>query len=79
MPWVEKCIHHLPHTLKNKQCLKALTFLSCIGLIENGDFVSFAQGPGAGAAIVSNTDVAGSGPVQGHAAEGVGCVDLAPP
>ncbi|KAL0146534.1 hypothetical protein M9458_054745 [Cirrhinus mrigala] len=41
MPWLELCITRLPKTLDENKTLTALTFISSIGLIHNGDYVSF--------------------------------------
>lgn len=43
MPWMEESIKRLPSTLDRDQKIQTLTFLSCIGLIQKGDFVSFQE------------------------------------
>lgn len=43
MPWMEQTIQRLPKGLQNDRLLTTLTFVSCIGMIHNGDFVSFNQ------------------------------------
>ncbi|RXN18886.1 hypothetical protein ROHU_001960 [Labeo rohita] len=41
MPWLELSIIRLPKNLDSDMALTALTFISAIGLIQNGDYVSF--------------------------------------
>eukprot|EP00064_Thunnus_orientalis_P026271 superscaffoldBa00016092_g26768 len=41
MPWLEKCLVRLPNKMVHGEKLKTLTFLSCIGMIENGDYVDY--------------------------------------
>ncbi len=39
LPWLEKCLVRIPENVKGDRLLRALTFLSCIGMIENNLFV----------------------------------------
>ncbi|CAM4652162.1 unnamed protein product [Leuciscus chuanchicus] len=41
MPWLEKCVERLPRGMPKERAITALAFLSSVGLIQNGDFVSF--------------------------------------
>lgn len=41
MPWLNTCDHRLPDTLSENQRLVQLTFLNCIGLRMNGEFVAY--------------------------------------
>ena len=41
MPWLEKCLVGLPNKMVHGEKLETLTFLSCIGIIENGDYVDY--------------------------------------
>ncbi|MGL5902895.1 MAG: hypothetical protein ACRCZO_09435, partial [Cetobacterium sp.] len=43
MPWMEQTIQRLPKHLQKDQLLTTLTFVSCVALIHNGDFVSFNE------------------------------------
>ncbi len=43
MPWVEAVIRRLPSTLSKPERLTVLTFVSCIGMVMNNDYVSFEQ------------------------------------
>ncbi|CAM4733368.1 unnamed protein product [Leuciscus chuanchicus] len=35
MPWLERCIELLPREMPKDSAIKILTFLSCVGLIQN--------------------------------------------
>lgn len=41
MPWMEQAVLRLPKHLEKKDLITTLTFVSCIGLIHNGDYISF--------------------------------------
>lgn len=41
MPWLKVVLQCLPKIMEKDRSLKTLTFISCVGLIHNGDFVSF--------------------------------------
>ncbi|MGL5643877.1 MAG: hypothetical protein ACRCW3_03860 [Metamycoplasmataceae bacterium] len=41
MPWMEQTIQRLHKHLQKDQLLTILTFVSCVGMIQNGDFVTF--------------------------------------
>lgn len=41
MPWMEKVLSRLPTALGKNTLLEVVTFLSCVGLIMNGDFVDY--------------------------------------
>ncbi|XDV14249.1 hypothetical protein PO909_002425 [Leuciscus waleckii] len=41
MPWLERCIERLPRGMPKYRAITALAFLSCVGLIQNGDYVCF--------------------------------------
>lgn len=41
VPWMEAVINQLPKTLERVKKINTLTLVSCTGLIQNGDFVSF--------------------------------------
>ena len=42
MPWLQRCMVRVARSLQDdKQVLDVLTFLSCIALLENNDFVDF--------------------------------------
>lgn len=43
MPWPTHCLVRLPKDLPQPQRLLILTFLSCVGMIQNEDYVSFAD------------------------------------
>lgn len=43
MPWLERCVERLPKGMPKDRAITSLTFLSCIGLIQNGDFVTFSK------------------------------------
>ncbi|MGL5591361.1 MAG: hypothetical protein ACRDCF_01340 [Mycoplasmoidaceae bacterium] len=43
MPWMNLCLRRLPENLEKDRKVTALTFLSAIALIQNGDFVSFSS------------------------------------
>lgn len=45
LPWLVHCLAHLPQGLEDGQQLKILTFLSCICMIQNGDYVSYKELP----------------------------------
>ncbi len=41
MPWLETSINRLPKNMTPNETLTALTFISTVGLIQNGDYISF--------------------------------------
>lgn len=43
MPWMEEVLLRLPKSLKDKELVKVMTFVSSIALIQNGDFISFEK------------------------------------
>ncbi len=43
MPWLERCLECLPRGMPKERLLTALVFLSCVGIIQNGDFISFER------------------------------------
>lgn len=43
MPWLEKCMARMPSGLQPAPRLALLTFLSCVAMLMNGDYVSYAQ------------------------------------
>lgn len=43
MPWLDTCLQRLPKTMSKDQKISVLTFVSCIALILNGDFVLFSS------------------------------------
>lgn len=43
MPWIEPVIKRLPKTLERVRKLNTLILVSCSGMIQNGDFVSFTS------------------------------------
>lgn len=45
MPWLVHCITRLPKGMEDGQRLNILTFLSCIGMIQIVDYVSFKDLP----------------------------------
>ncbi|XDV19260.1 hypothetical protein PO909_024760 [Leuciscus waleckii] len=43
MPWLETCIDRLPKCLPKERLMTVLAFLGSVGMIHNGDFVSFQK------------------------------------
>lgn len=43
MPWVKPVLGRLPKSLDHDDLVKVMTFVSCIGMIQNGEFISFDQ------------------------------------
>ncbi|XDV46702.1 hypothetical protein PO909_014539 [Leuciscus waleckii] len=43
MPWLETCLERLPKCLPKDRLMTVLAFLGCVGMIHNGDFVSFQK------------------------------------
>ncbi|CAM4512747.1 unnamed protein product [Leuciscus chuanchicus] len=43
MPWLETCIDRLPKCLPKERLMTVLAFLGSVGMIHNGDFVSFKK------------------------------------
>lgn len=43
MPWLERCIERLPRGMAKERVIHVLVFLSSVGMIQNGDFVSFQK------------------------------------
>lgn len=43
MPWVKDVLGRLPKRLEHQDTVKLMTFVSCIAMIQNGDFISFEQ------------------------------------
>ncbi|KAL0150375.1 hypothetical protein M9458_054192, partial [Cirrhinus mrigala] len=43
MPWLERCIERLPRGMSKERVIHVLVFLSSVGMIQNGDFVSFQK------------------------------------
>jgi len=43
MPWVKEVLLRLPKALKDQDLVSVVTFVSCIGIIQNGDFISFEK------------------------------------
>jgi len=41
MPWVKEVLLRLLKVLKDQELVKVMTFVSSIGLIQNGHYVSF--------------------------------------
>ncbi len=43
MPWIPKCLARIPQNMEKTEELTLLTFLSCVGMLMNGDFVSYMK------------------------------------
>lgn len=41
MPWMEKVLERLPSSMKGQLQVNVLTFVSCLGMLMNGDYVDF--------------------------------------
>ncbi|KAK9977197.1 hypothetical protein ABG768_019018 [Culter alburnus] len=43
MPWMELCVERLPRGISRERVINVLTFLSCVGMVQNGDYVTFQK------------------------------------
>lgn len=41
MPWMEAILRRLPSSMDKAGHLKMVTFISCVGMLMNGDFVTY--------------------------------------